>query len=375
MGDVDVLGVARARPISGHIDLARRQREPADCRGQRAAAPTEADGQAELRPAHPGHQGRRVDRPRHALAGRPAPGVAHVHPAAVVERREAPGRVVHPGPAPRAHPGPVARVVGGPAHGHVARNPERAVFGALLPVAVPVQLCSAGHFGRHIAHRCTALAGAIALVVPGGEGIVRGRADAVLRHVVLVDEELGALAGLHVHATALSVEVGLTTGHGDDAGARAQIDAVAPGALHQKPAIAGADVDAAGLGGVAHAHGHTATQQLQRDVVVIEQGDVDFGAAVEPQRGRADLQFGACAGVGSEAVARGQRQVATGADPLVGVGAVQPDLALHIGQAGHAARRVGLHRLSPGVKRPGTGEQHRRGQRKRSREAESGSKH
>ena len=223
--------------------------------------------------------------------------------------------------------------------------------------------------------RGAALAGAVALAAPRGEGIVHGRADGVLRHVVLVDEELGALAGLHRHTAALAFEVGQPAGHGDEAGAFAQIDAVAPRTLQQEAAVAGADVDAPRLGDVAHPGRHAAVAQLQRDVVVIEQGDFDFGRAVESQRGRADLQFGACARVGGKAVAGGQWPIAAGSDPLVRVGAVQPDLALHAGQAGHTAGWVGLSRLGPGVNRPGSREEQGSCQSKCLRDAESGTKH
>ena len=110
------LHVARAGPIARHVDLVRREREPAD---RRAAADRQRD--ADARAADPGHQRRRVHRPRDVRARRPAPGVAVVDPAAVVERREAPRRIVDPGPAPRPHPGPMAgavrRPIGGTAVG------------------------------------------------------------------------------------------------------------------------------------------------------------------------------------------------------------------------------------------------------------------
>ncbi len=164
----------------------------------RPARRADRDRDVGARAADPRHQRRRVDRAGDVSAGRPAPGVAVVDPAAVVERREAPRRVVDPGPAPRAHPGPVAGGVRRPVGRHRARHPERAVFGRLLPLAVAIEVLGAGHLGRDVARRRRrrdAILGAVALVVPARERVARRRHHRVLRHAGGVDPELRVLAG------------------------------------------------------------------------------------------------------------------------------------------------------------------------------------
>ena len=366
--DVDVLRVARARLVARNKHLARREREPAD---GRLSAPADVDRHAQLRPADPRHQRRRVHRLHDAHPRRPAPGVAHVDPAAIVERREAPRRVVNPGPAPRAHPGPVASAVRHPVHSHLLRHPQRAVLGVLLPAAIAVELVGAGHLGRHVAHWRAAVAGAVTRVAPVGEGIVDRRGQTVLGHIVLVDKELGALARLHSQARALAFEVGLARIDGDEARTRTPVDPVTAGALHQEAAVGGGNVDTAGLGRVTHPGGDAATAQLHREARVVEQLHVELGAGVEPHGGRAHLQFGPCASVGGKAVAGGERLVAPGAPPFVRIGAPHPHGAFDIREACHPARRVARHRLRCGMNRPGAGEEHGCGQREHARGAEA----
>ena len=144
MRDIDVAHITRAHAVGWHIDLARRQREPAH---GRAAPGADGHRHAHVRPAHPADQGRRIHRPCHARARRPAPGGAKPDPAAVVEGRKTPGGVVHPGPAPGANPGPVASAVGRPARAHGARNPQRPVLRVFFPAAMAIQVFGTGHLG------------------------------------------------------------------------------------------------------------------------------------------------------------------------------------------------------------------------------------
>ena len=122
----------RVRPVAAHDDVhavqyaglawiprvvavPRRQRIPADA----ARRPTTMATLKFEPPTHAtsagAHAGRATRSP-----GMPRPAVAHVHPAAVVEGRVAPRRVVDPGPAPGTHVVPVAVAVGRPVRGHAA---------------------------------------------------------------------------------------------------------------------------------------------------------------------------------------------------------------------------------------------------------------
>src|SRR6185369_17608044 len=194
------------------VDLARRERDPAD----RWSAAADPDRNTDARPADPGDERRRVDRTRDVRARRPAPDVAAIDPSSVVERREAPGRIVDPGPAPRPHPRPVADAVRRPADRHLARHPERAVLGRLLPRAVAVEVLGAGHLRRDVAALLgDAVLGAIALVVPGRELVASDLHQRVLRHAALVDPELRVLAGGHRQCGVARLVDRLPGEHGD----------------------------------------------------------------------------------------------------------------------------------------------------------------
>ena len=142
---VHAVDVHRRVPVVRDITFAGSQRHPAH------PGATDVDGDAQMRAAHPGHQGRRVHRAGHVVARAPAPAAAIADPAAIVEGRKAPGRFVYPGPAPGADPDPAALLVRRPTGAHLQRKPDRAVLLVLFPTAVAVQVFSAGHLGRNVA--------------------------------------------------------------------------------------------------------------------------------------------------------------------------------------------------------------------------------
>src|SRR4029077_11042594 len=80
----------------------------------------------------------------------PAPPAPEIIPAAIVVGRETPGRIVNPGPAPRANPVPIAVAVRSPVNRNFARIPNVAVFWFIAPVAVIIQVAVAGHIARDI---------------------------------------------------------------------------------------------------------------------------------------------------------------------------------------------------------------------------------
>lgn len=172
---VHMADVARAESVAWHVDLARAQREPAH---RRHAG---ADRHADPRPADPGHQRRRVDRPGRVGARCPAPASADEHPAPVVEGCEAPGRIVDPGPAPGRHPGPATVAVGRPTRGHAMRRPDRTVIGVALPAAVAVEVFGASHLGRDVTRRGAALITRIGRQRPVREAVAPGRRELVPR--------------------------------------------------------------------------------------------------------------------------------------------------------------------------------------------------
>src|SRR6185437_1383910 len=105
--------------IARTVGFPRAEREPGR-EASPAAKPAAADEDDQRGRVH------RTHTPDH-LPGDPHPAAAIVSPAPIMEGREAPRRVIHPGPAPRLDPGPMTVAVGRPADGHGARRPHRTV--------------------------------------------------------------------------------------------------------------------------------------------------------------------------------------------------------------------------------------------------------
>ena len=143
---IDARTVGRFTVVGRLINIPRSQRIPAHI--GRAA---DTDRYIPAGFADPGDQRRRIDRAYDALARPPAPAAADHDPTAVMERREAPGRIVDPGPAPGRNPAPAAVAVRHPAHLHHARIPDRAIGRVGRPIAVGVEVFVAGHVRRDIA--------------------------------------------------------------------------------------------------------------------------------------------------------------------------------------------------------------------------------
>ena len=135
-GPVDVGDEPRRGMEPGMIRLARTERHPANRSG--------ADGHARTDPQK-GHQRRGIDRiplmPVAVELRRPPPTPMQFDPAAVMERREPPGRVVHPGPAPGCHEGPVPVAIRHPC-GVDGRIPYLPILRVAVPGAVAGKLAA-----------------------------------------------------------------------------------------------------------------------------------------------------------------------------------------------------------------------------------------
>ncbi len=334
--DVHVLHIARAHAVAGHVDLARTERKPAD-RGRMAHPHRDVHAG----PPHPGHQRRRIDRPLHVAPGRPAPRIAMPDPAAVVEGREAPGRIVHPGPAPGTDPHPVPHAVRRPAGRHGARDPHRAVLGPGLPAAMAVEVFDAGHLGRHVARGDAAVLARLRRGHPVGEVVALRVGDRVLRDPPFLPE-VHALARLHRQRRAIGLVARLAGGHGGAARVVGTVEAVLARLQRDEAAFVGAEVELLRRLRRAQPRAHGSAMQAQAHAVVVETHHFHLGVGCDVQHGRADAHFDAAIALGGKPVAARHRPVAHRGDPFVGVGRVDPRLALHLGDAAGAARRVDL---------------------------------
>src|SRR6185437_13767600 len=316
VGDVDATVVVAVAVVPRVVDLARAEREPAH---RRAA---DAHRHAPAAAAHEGHQRRRIHRACHDRPRDPAPGAADVRPAAVVVGREAPRRIVHPGPTPRRDVGPVAVAVRRPVRRHLAGVPDRAVVGAALPAAVLVEVLVADHVVGYVATRLRSCVALVALAAPRVEGVAADDvADRQRRQRGVVELVAAALENV-VLRVVLAVDRGLAVEHGD-AGAVAavvHVHAEGSGAGDYQCQRGRVDLVALALVEVAHAEVQRALGQLHLGEVVVEVEQAEVGAAGHAQHAAAQLQFGTRTVAGGEAVAGGQRPVEVGAGPVLAAG-------------------------------------------------------
>lgn len=147
---VDATHVTRRMTIPGAVDFMGCKGEPAYAA---AHTTTQADHHAQRRPACPADQRGGIDRAQVPRPRHPAPAIAYLCPTAIVEGRESPARIVHPGPAPRADPCPPAITVGCPVRGGMQWSPHLPIFRFIEPFAVLVQILVADDIGGDMACR------------------------------------------------------------------------------------------------------------------------------------------------------------------------------------------------------------------------------
>ena len=185
--DVHIPEVALADVIRRRINLPIAERNPAHGAAHRAS-PTESKRNPHAKMSSPkeSHQRRSIvrlhDGPAIASAhvnrhrsGTPTPPPANKSPTSIVEGRESPGSIVHPGVTPWLNPSPMACVIGRPTGRHLPWVPDRAVSRRLFPSTVIVQIFISDHGWRKITGGSQMRLVVIALVTPVVELIGSGR--------------------------------------------------------------------------------------------------------------------------------------------------------------------------------------------------------
>ena len=168
VADIDVREVGPADGVRGTIDVSGPEREPADSRHRSGGY-----RQIEAAAADEGDQRRRIDRTHREGTRHPAPPARYKRPAAIVERRETPRRLVHPGPAPGIDPAPIPSAVRHPADRDRRRKPDIAVALDVAPAAVFVEIRIADDVGRDITRAHRRILAPVAIEPPAVEFIGR----------------------------------------------------------------------------------------------------------------------------------------------------------------------------------------------------------
>ena len=341
---VHVLEVAAAHGVGRAVDLARPERKPGD-----AADVAAGDRELEVAASHEGDQRRGVVGARPRRARDPAPVSAKIGPASVMGHREAPGRVIHPRPAPGIDPRPMSVAIRRPVGGHAIRIPDVSVGGIDAPGAVRIEVLVADDVRRHVACGGRIVVAPVALVRPAVEFVEARRVDGL--HVPQSGSREAVLSP-RIDRVGCAFAIGLAAAPADHDGRGVavgiDVDAIGAGAAHGEGEVRRVDFE--GLVGpqAPHAHVQGALRQLQLGDPVVEVEDGDGSAGAHAQRGPPDLDLGARVGIRPQAVARGQRPVDVGLHPLVLAGGRELDCAGQVTQAGHARRRVREGRAAQG---------------------------
>src|ERR1700722_8589602 len=129
--------------------------------------------------ADKGNQRGCVNRGPRDRSRRPSPQSADRYPAAIMEWRITPRRIVNPGPSPRRHEAPVAKAVRSPIGHHAVGEPDVAVNRSRSPGTRDIEIGCAHYARRNGSNRDRIFRSGIAFSAPGIELVG-------IRHAVLV---------------------------------------------------------------------------------------------------------------------------------------------------------------------------------------------
>src|ERR1039457_2812003 len=260
IADIHVLQVTRAHAITWEIHLSRCQRQPAH-----GSAAAQRQCHPRSRPAHPGYQRGGVDGVATRRCRNPAPPPSGMDPAAVMEWRK----------APRGPPAPMARAVRPPIVGDLRWNPDVAVIGLLLPLAIIVQVFVADDIARDILrYRLIIGPARLSLLAPAIEIVGWPR---LRQRIGAIGAVQAALSGQKIHVLLVATDhLGLTIadGHAGVAGV-VDTEAIFARAQQRYRGVRGVDFEGAGCIQVAYGdvHGAGIEAQLHRLVTEIEYDD------------------------------------------------------------------------------------------------------
>ena len=286
VADVDTVDVRGTHAIRRNINFTRTEREPADRRASGHAA------------AHKHNQSGRIDGTHFARARDPAPAVADIGPAAVMERGISPRIVVNPRPAPRINPRPVPGMVRSPASIY-AWEPCGTVIWSLSPISVLIKILKADYTAIAVASRGRILIAALTAVGP----IIEIIGTPNLIHFCV--QRIGAGEGKSLtgmHGIALTIACGfafsLVNRYHGGVSVFGSVHTVTAGAGDGEGLVGGINFEHVVTFEVPHAHVHASGAELDLNGAVIEIEKSDAGVSGKIDRGRAQLDFRARIAVG-----------------------------------------------------------------------------
>ena len=369
MRHVHPLHVAVRHRIGRPVHLARAQRNPAN--GRPYAQPDRHPHAG----ADKGDHRRGIDRTTFATLApphrHPSPTIMPFHPTAIMERRESPGRIIHPGPAPGRHERPMAVPIGCPA-GVNRRIPNLSILRRIVPRADAHHRIIAGHLlhfrrrRRHVGDRHRRM---IAIDL-GGEEIIAHFVDHRAREGIIRTADLRCLMRADRQTDARAGDRRRTFPHGDKRGRLrvADDDFIRTGAGDHHRAARGADGVAVTWANIAQMQIDTPLRGGGDEIGIVELIDGKFAGLIESDAASADVEIGRCTRLRPESVAGRHRFIQRRRFPMILVGAVERHRAtgardpadtgrrisgLHLRHLRHAKRGAGGRRIALSIGRSG----------------------
>ncbi len=275
-----------------------------------------------------------------ARSGDPTPAARHEGPAAIMEGRKAPGRIIHPGPSPGRDPGPVAVTVRRPA-GRYTREPYVAIRRHRLPVSGIIQGLIADGSGSAVARRGRLRKPPLAICRPSLKFIPRvSVGDRILARLAIA--ELKEFARLHDQGPFLPVGLGFATAHlyPGTVVIGIHVDAVLARTGHREGNVGSIDLNRLTAIQEANPQAQRALVQFELRDVVPQIDEAQGGLISYPQCSRADGQLRPRIAVGPEPVSGGKRTIQPGRNPIFHSAGLERYLSTDQLQPRHAAGRI-----------------------------------
>src|SRR5882762_571619 len=286
-------------------------------------------------------ESRSIDRRTIDWARAPAPATREMVPAAIVERSKAPGRIVNPGPAPRADPVPIARAVGSPVGFYFTGIPNVAVLRFIAPVAVIIQIAVARRIARNVLSGNRVIFLQVALGGPAVEAVRTGS---------LRNDVVDVVRAVEFRAFACVDFIGLTAGgnfafaanrsHASGVAALSYVNAKCSSLLHGECQVRGVNFVEVAFAQFTDAEIDAAFRKAHLCDALIKVQERQGGHAAEMDGRRAGLQFGAGIFVDPNFVTDGHRTVSGGTAPIALPPRLQGDGTFNVADARDARGRI-----------------------------------
>ncbi len=349
--DVDFPEIALTHSVRRSVYLTPSQRNPSQAR---SATESDSDGNTEIGSPEEGDQRGCVIRLHNRSAitdpdwtRRPAPPIAYVCPAAIMERRKAPRGIVDPGIAPGILPTPVPGLIRRPGSRYVVWIPHISVLTRVLPATVVIEILVADYRGRKIAGGLHVRVVLIALHRPVFKLVGLGCSLDIVTQLVRSGQ---------VHAAALidrkglpaACDLGLPFSHDEKTRVSIRIDTHDVAAVLQKceRRVRSIYFKHLVLTEISDVEVHLSFRKFDLNGLIVEIQKTEARLGRHAHHGDVEVQLSLSPLIGVQVIPCGKRTVPFGRRPIVHSSRLHRNVPICVIQPCHARGRIGLRENS-----------------------------